>query len=444
MEQKLITMSSKELSRYDIIKNLLAGKINGTEAAMQAGLTVRHIRRLKRKVDKRGAIGLIHSSRGEPGNRAIDDNIISKAKKYLKEKYSDFGPTLAGEKLDENHNIKLSDEKVRQMMIEEKLWKPKPRKTNKEYRSWRSRKEYYGEMEQFDGSYHKWFEERAPECCLLAAIDDATGKPVMEFTTNGEGVIPVFNFWKKYIQKFGKPLSVYLDKYSTYKINAKHLLDDPQALTEFERAMKQDLNINIIHAHSPQAKGRIERLFGTLQDRLVKELRLKNISTIEQANKFLEEEFIPKFIAKFSEPALKKKDLHKKLNEIEKKNLDQIFSIQDARIVNNDFTIRHESRWYQLAEKQPTLVCRKDKVMIETRLDGVVMISLRNKYLNFAELKQRPEKIKPEKRITALTAAKQQWKPPINHPWRRQLIFQNNLQKVEQLQTLNNSLTNQN
>jgi len=443
MTQKLITMSSKELSKYDIIKNLLVGKINGTEAAKQTKLTVRHIRRLKRKVEKHGASGLIHGNRGKPSNRAVKDHIIVKAKKYLKEKYPDFGPTLASEKLEENHSIKLSDEKVRQVMIAEKLWQPKPRITNKEYRSWRPRKEHYGELEQFDGSYHEWFENRAEACCLLAAIDDATGKPVLEFTADGEGVIPVFSFWEKYIQKFGKPLAIYLDKYSTYKINAKHLLDDPEALTQFERAIKQDLSINIIHAHSPQAKGRVERLFGTLQDRLVKELRLKNISTIGQANTFLAEEFVPKFIAKFSLPALKKKDLHKKLNEIEKKNSDRIFSVQDSRIVNNNFTVRHESKWYQLAERQPTLVCRKDKVMVETRLDGAVMVSLRNKYLDFTELKQHPREIKIEKKITALTAAKQQWKPPINHPWRKQFIFKNNPQKVEQPRPITDHIINQ-
>jgi len=381
MTQQFITMSTKELSRYDIIKDLLAGKINGTVAAKKLNLTVRQTKNLKVMVKKRGPQGLIHGNRGRASNRKIAEKIITAAKGYLRARYYDFKPTHASEKLETNHQIKLSPEKVRLLMIEEKLWRPKPRRKNKEYRSWRPRKEYYGEMEQFDGSYHDWFEERASDCCLLAAIDDATGKITkLKFATD-EGVIPVFSFWWEYIQNRGKPLKIYLDRYSTYKINTKHLLDDPEALTQFERAMRQDLNIDVIHARSCQAKGRIEKLFNTLQDRLVKELRLKDISTIDEANRFVQKEFIPWFNQKYAVPALKKKDLHKKLNKIEKINLNKIFSIQKYRKVNNDFTVQYESKWYQLAQQQPATVCRKDRVMVEKMLDGAIKISLRGKYL---------------------------------------------------------------
>lgn len=419
MTQTLI-MSSRELTRYDVIRDLITGKINGTEAAKQIGLSVRQTKRLKVRVKKDGARGLIHGSRGQESNRRIDSEIIEKVKDILKRNYIDFKPTFAAEKLEENHGIKLSKEKIRQIMIEEKLWQVKSRKQNGEHRYWRPRKESYGELEQFDGSYHDWFEGRSQVCCLLAAIDDATSKIIQAKFTNDEGVIPVLSFWKDYVSQRGKPLGIYLDRYSTYKINNKHLLDDPTALTQFEMVMKK-INIGVIHAYSPQAKGRIERLFGTLQDRLVKELRLANIATIEQANEFLARVYIPKFNAQFAVIPQKKTNLHCVLNKMEKENLEQIFSIQDDRIVNNDFTVRYEGKWYQLSKTQPALVCRKDKVQIEKRLNGALFISLRNRYLNFHELPQKPEKVKME--AIVLNHAAPSRKPPINHPWRRPFIL---------------------
>lgn len=433
MTQELIVMSSKELTRYDIIKDLIVGKINGTEAARQINLSVRQIRRLKKKVNNFGAKGLIHSSRGRAGNRKIPDEIIGKAKDFLRKRYADFKPTFATEKLWENHGIKLSKEKIRQIMTEEKLWQPKPRRKNKEHRYWRPRKEHYGELEQFDGSYHSWFEGRGEEeCCLLATIDDATGKITTARFTTDEGVVPVFSFWQAYVSQHGKPLEIYLDKHSTYKINAKHLLDDKEALTQFERVMR-DLDIKVIHAHSCQAKGRVERLFGTLQDRLVKELRLANVSNIKEANEFLNTIFIPKFNNQFARLPQKKNNLHRALTQYEKENLDKIFSLKDTRVVNNDFTISYEGRWYQLDKTQPALVCRKDRVSVEKRLDDKIFISLRGKYLNFKELPQRPEKVKMK--IAFLTKTEPSWKPPIDHPWRKPFIFSpqfSNQLKVEQ------------
>jgi len=425
MAQELITMSNQELSRYEIIKNLISGASDGTEAAKQLGLSIRQTKRLKAKVKKDGARGLIHGNRGQESNRKINPKIIERAKKYLKETYYDFGPKFASEKLKENHQIKLGKETIRQIMISEKLWKPRLRKTNKEYRSWRPRKEQYGEMQQFDGSYEKWFEDRALECCLLAAIDDATGKITQARFDEHEGVIPVFNFWQGYVEAKGKPITIYLDKFSTYKINHKAAVDNQDLITQFQRAML-DLDVKLIPAHSPQAKGRIERLFKTLQDRLIKELRLHNISDIETANKFLDTIFIPKFNQQFSVMPQKKGDLHQELTNLEKQNLDKIFSIQDTRIVNNDFTISFKNQWLQLNQTQPTLVCRKDKVLIEKRLNGKLFISLKNKYLNFQELPARPKKIK-EMRVVALTKIAPAWKPPINHPWRKPFIFSNKL-----------------
>jgi len=428
MNQGLITMTQKELSRYEIIKRLIKKEINGTEAAKQLGLSVRQVKNIKAMVKKYGAKGVIHGSRGKSSNRTIAKEIIEKIKRIVEEKYNDFGPTFASEKLEESHQIKIGKEKLRQLMIGWKFWEPKPRKKNKEYRFWRPRKEQYGEMIQFDGCYYPWLEGRdgSNELCLLSSIDDATGKIIHLRFVHDEGIIPVFTFWKQYLEKQGKPMSIYLDKFSTYKINTKTLADDPNVLTQFERAMK-DLGINIIHANSPQAKGRIERLNVTLQDRLVKEMRLANISTLEEANKFVEK-FIPQFNVKFGVVAQKKGNLHQSLTQLVKENLDKILSVKNVRIVNNDFTIRFKDQWFQLGPSQPCLVLRKDQVQIEERINGRMFISLRNKYLDYEVLPERPRKVKME--VIALAKTKPYWKPPADHPWRR--AFVRSKIKVEQ------------
>lgn len=429
MTQQTITMTQKELSKYEIIKNLIGGKINGTEAAKQIGLSVRQIKNIKARVIEQGLKGIIHKSRGKESNRKIDSKIIKEAKQNLKNRYFDFQPSFAMEKLRDEHHIKLSKEKTRQIMIEMNLWKPKPRKRNKEYRSWRQRKDYYGEMEQFDGCYYDWLENRGPRCCLLASIDDATGKITNLKFDYDEGIKPVFNFWKKYVKTCGKPIKIYLDRFSTYKNTHKSVIDNPDVKTQFQRALNQ-LNIEPIFAFSPQAKGRVERLFHTLQHRLVREMRLSKISNLEQADEFVKKIFIPRFNAQFSVLPKSKKDIHRQLAKFEKEKLEQIFSRQEARIVNNDFTIRYKTNWLQLSEKQPALVRKKEKVVIEERTDGAIFISLRGKYLNYFMLPEKPKKI-VEAKIPALTTNKSNWKPPIDHPWRKSFVIPKT--KVEQL-----------
>jgi hypothetical protein len=307
-------------------------------------------------------------------------------------------------------------------MIEKELWKSHKQKKD-EHRSWRPRKEYYGEMEQFDGSYHLWFEKRycdkdrnPMEVCLLVAIDDATGKITKAAFMANEGVYAVFTFWKVYIEKKGKPKIIYLDKFSTYKINHKAAVDNFELMTQFQRAVK-DLSFRLISAHSPQAKGRIERLFKTLQDRLIKELRLVGINTPEEANKFLEEVFIPKFNKRFAVVPEKKGDLHKPLTAIDKKNIDRIFSVQSSRTVHNDFTIQFKNSWYQLTEIQPATIRAKNKVLVEEWLDGTLHLSIRGKYLSYLLLPDKPKKEKSDP--TILTTHTLNWKPSPDHPWRK-------------------------
>lgn len=415
---KCITMSQKEVTKYDIIKKLINKEIDGTQAANTLNFTVRHIRRLKARVKKHGIKGVVHGNRGKKSNRKIPKKEQEKIKQLLHKKYSDFGPTLALEKLTEKHGIKRDTKTIRSIMIAEGLWIPKRKKKDK-HRQWRQRKASYGEMIQYDGSYEYWFEDRGEKCCLLASIDDATGMVWMKFDEH-EGVKPTFNFWREYVERFGKPYSIYVDRFSTYSMNHKLAKENPDTLTQFQRAMEQGLNVEIIHARSAQAKGRVERLFLTLQDRLIKELRLNNISTIKKANSFLEKEFLSKFNAKFMVEPRSKADYHKTLTPVEKSKLDSIFSKQKERTVKNDFTINHNKKWYQLTSTQPVTVCKKDKVIAEDRLDNTVCFQLRGKHLNYDLLPEKPTKLNSKRKETSWVLAKTTpHKPSASHPWRK-------------------------
>ena len=255
---------------------------------------------------------------------------------------------------------------------------------------------------------------------MLAAIDDATGIPVKAKFDTDEGTFPVFKFWKEYIEQHGKPHSIYLDKFSTYKMNQRVAIENHETQTQFQRAMNQ-LGIEPITAHSPQAKGRIERLFNTFQDRLVKELRLKNISTIEEANRFLEEEFLPNYKTKYSVEPASKTNLHQPLNQKEKNKLDSIFSKRTTRVVRNDFTISFNNQWHQLLKDQSATVRKKDTILVEEWLDCSIHFSIRGKYLNSKIITERPQKTK---KINWIIPAKRcDYTPAANHPWRSKFII---------------------
>jgi hypothetical protein len=420
-------MTAKEAKRYEIIKDLLSNKLDGGEAAKQLCLSVRQTKRLKVSVRRFGIKGIIHGNRGKKGNRQIDVNILKRAKGYLKRIYHDFNPLLAQEHLRDDHRIILSKETVRQIMINEKLWHPKKKKNIKKH-FWRERKDNYGEMEQFDGSYHNWFEGRNEEVvgleqCLLLSVDDATGRITKAVFEHNEGVVPVFKFWKGYFESKGLPSAIYLDKFSTYKVNHKNAVDNTELMTQFERAMNQ-IGVRVIHANSPQAKGRVEKMNGTLQRRLVKEMRLNNVNTIEDANKYLNEVFVPKFNRQFAVMPKKENNLHRRLNPDEKNRLDKVLSIQETRVINNDYTVQFKNKYFQLFNIQPTTVYKKDRITVEEHLNGEIKISLRNHNLNYTVLPERPKK-EINVKLLALTTKPPtgNWKPPVNHPWRRHFFI---------------------
>jgi len=418
VQEKLIVMTEKELSRYEIIKRLIRKEINGTDAAKQLSLSLRQVKNIKARVIKEGAKGVIHAGRGKKSNRCLPTEKIKEIKTIIKKNYQDFGPTFAAEKLLEDHQIIISKEKLRKLMTEWSLWKPKPRRRVKHKHLWRPRKNNLGEMEQFDGSYHRWFGKE--ESCLLLAVDDATGRITHARFDYNEGVVAVFKFWTEYFPKNGLPISIYLDKFSTYKVNHRNAVDNKDLITQFERAAKE-IGIKLITANSPQAKGRVERMNKTLQDRLVKELGLAKIITIEGANKFLEG-YTPRFNSRFAVVPGRRANLHRPLNEAVKARLPQVFSIQKKRVVCNDYTVRFDNKYYQLSDSQPCTVYKKDVVIIEEHLDGEIKINYKNKYLNYTELPERPKK-EIDVKLIALTSERPiQWKPPADHPWRRFVI----------------------
>lgn len=418
-----MALTPQEQYKLDIVTQVRKKQIKPGLAAKLLGISPRQVRRLCVAIRYHGEEAVVHKLKGKISNHHIDLSVKEQVLSVIRKRYGDFKPTFATEKLAENHDINISYGTTRLWMVQEHLWKPRKQKRT-EYHSWRPRKEYFGELQQFDGSYHMWFEDRycdsngnPIEVCLLASIDDATGKITKATFAKNEGVEAVFTFWKEYVEETGKPLSIYLDKFSTYKINHKAAVDNKELITQFQQAMLL-LNITLITAHSPQAKGRVERLFGTLQDRLVKEMRLAEINNPTDGNKFLKEVFLPKFNEKFSVVPTKEGNAHKSLLQQETTQIDHIFSVKDTRRINLDFTIQFKNNWYQLTEIQSVTVYPLMRAMVETWLNGSIHIILKEHELAYLVLPEKPKKQRIRQPII-LTTHTLNYKPPLNHPWRR-------------------------
>ena len=410
-----IKLTASEQERYDIIRSCIDRDITNKEASTRLGLKVRQIQRIKRAVEKQGTEGAMHKSKGRTSSNATNKTTVKKTVDFLKQKkHQDFGPTFAQEKL-LALGVEMNKETLRLLMIKKDLWKPHPRRGPQIVREWRERKERFGELVQFDGSYHDWFENDSEEC-LLAAIDDATSKIVKAVFEDNEGVFAVFRFWLSYVEAYGLPVAIYLDKFSTYKVNHKNAIDNKEFMTQFERAMTE-LGVQVICANSPEAKGRVERLFGTLQDRMVKEMRLADVKKRDEANRFVCEKYLSDHNARFNVLAKNTNDAHRPLSDDLRVKLPSIFSIQSRRRVNNDYTIQFKTRWYQLEAAQKTSVYKRDEVIVEERLDGTVHIRLKAVYLEYRELPDRPKPLRVP--VVAITKQKPDWKPPKDHPWRK-------------------------
>jgi len=402
----IIEMSQRELRRLHVIHKAIESTIKQTEAAEILSLSDRQIRRIIKRVRDEGDRGIAHKTRGKPSNRRLPKKIKASAIELYRKKYAGFGPTLASEKLLEIDSIPVNDETLRKWLIESGDWKKVRKK--RDHRQWRERKHHFGEMIQIDGSHHDWFEGRGLACVLMGYIDDATGKVFARFY-GYEGTIPAMDSFKRYIRKYGIPVKAYLDKHTTYKSPAKpSLKDDSKPLSQFQRAMKE-LGVEVIHAHSPQAKGRIERLFRTFQDRVVKEMRLRNINTVEEANKFLME-YLPLYNRRFTVKPKDNADLHRSIPR--GLNLERILCIKTDRTLRNDFTISHDKRLYQIQDN-----IKAEKVTVEERINGTMIITHKDVVLKHKEIATRPEK---QKKLRILKKKSHQ-KPAADHPWKKLL-----------------------
>lgn len=405
--EDMIMVRQGELRRLHVIQKVLEKVLKQRGAAEILSLSGRQIRRIVKRIRSEGSRGVIHKSRGRPSNRRISDLTKERVIKLYRAQYKDFGPTLASEKLLERDRIQISDETLRGWLIEAGDWQ-RIRKKRK-HRQWRERKPHYGEMVQMDGSHHEWFEGRGPECVLMGYIDDATGEVFGRFY-GYEGTMPAMESFKLYIRKHGLPLKVYLDKHSTYKSTAKPSIEDElndvEPLSEFERALKE-LGVEVSHAHSPQAKGRIERLFRTFQDRVIKEMRLRGIRTIEEGNTFLEG-YLPLYNKRFSVRPREKEDFHRPLAK--GLDLDAILCIKTQRALRHDFTVAHNRKLYQVEDK-----IHASKVIVQDRINGSMRIYHKDRALRFKEITARPLR---QKKPLVIQKRNKPYTPPTDHPWR--------------------------
>ena len=411
-EKDILMMTREEIQRYQIIRKVLEREIDQQEAAEFLKLSDRQIRRIVKRVRVEGESGIVHRARGRSGNRRIKASFKERILRLYRALYEGFGPTLASEKLQERDGLKVNDETLRLWLIQEALWQIKPHKARKTL-SWRERKAHCGEMVQLDGSHHDWLEGRGPKLVLMGYIDDATGRFYGKFY-GYEGTMPAMDSLKGYIQRYGIPRSIYLDRHSTYKINKKHTYNDwpfrdTVELTQFGRACQQ-LGIELIYAYSPQAKGRVERIFSTLQDRLTKELRLAKASGCKEANILLER-YLDGFNSKFQVPAKRKGDLHGSLDK--RIELDDILSVQTQRPLRNDRTVLHDNKWYQVLNRTSA-----QDIVVFNYLNGRMAIKCGAHRLDYKPIVGPVVRVAPEKPKLPRMGLRKRYIPPRNGYWR--------------------------
>lgn len=384
---KDIVMSGKDAERWSGIQRVIDGDWSQSDAAARLQLSTRHVRRLVGRVEAEGKAGVLHHSRGRFSHLRIPEDERAAIEDAIRTRYTDFGPTLASEKLAEHEGIVRSVSTVRRIMIAAGLWKAKH--GGQRHRSWRERKAHVGELVQVDGSEHDWFEGRGPRCHLIAFVDDATGRVMEASFEKAEDTLTLMRLTKRYIRRYGRPLRLYPDRDSIYQTNRQATIDeqlrDQQPETQYARAMRE-LDIDISCALSPQAKGRVERLFKTFQDRVVKELRLAGISRRGAANTWLKK-YLTHYNCRFAQEPRDTHDWHRRLRRDQR--LDEILAIRTQRTVRNDYTVQFQNRVFQVLRRQPVRISAKAQVEMEQRLDGTIHVRYRDKYLNVKEISEK-------------------------------------------------------
>jgi len=412
-------MSAKELSRLEVMQRLKEKRLKQKEAAEMLNIGVRQVKRLLRAYRSSGAPGLVSQRRGQASHNQMDEKVKRKVLNLLQGKYKGFGPTLACEKLVEVEKLSISDETVRQIMIAESLWKA--RKTAKPVvHQMRERRACFGELIQIDGSPHAWFEERGPACTLLVLIDDATGKLLGLLFVDQESFHNYVRLVHTYFERCGKPVAFYSDKHGIFRVNQASR-EKGEAQTQFGRAMQQ-LGIDLLCANSPQAKGRIERVNQTLQDRLVKEMRLRHLATLEQGIAYLPD-FINNFNARFAVSPRSSNDAHRPLTQHE--NLNQILSWQEPRILSKNLTLQFKKVVYQIQTDRPSYALRNAQVTVCEDAQASVTILYQSKPLPFTifHKQERLAEIVDSKNVDLLLRNQSKaHKPAPDHPWRTSFL----------------------
>jgi hypothetical protein len=407
--EDMLAMNQKERKKLHVIRKVIEKEMTQAEAGIAVDLTSRQIKRLVRRVRIEGDRGVCHRSRGRRSNRRIEGKIRDKVLALCQKHYVGFGPTLASEKLLERDRIKVSKESLRLWLKQADI--PYKRRKKRPHRQWRERRAHCGSLVQMDGSHHPWFEERGPKSVLMAYIDDATGRVYGRFYEY-EGTVPAMESFGLYVKEHGLPMSIYADKHTTYKSPAEPTVEEQlkgvDPMSQFERGLTE-LGVKMIHAHSPQAKGRIERLFGTFQDRVVKEMGLVGIRNIQEANLFLES-YLPIFNAKFCVAAKETADLHRTAPS--QSQMEQALCIKSSRTIKSDFTISYETKLYQIKEN-----IRAKKVTVEEKLDGTLCIRYQGRSLKWEEIKNIPVKVNQPSRV--VLKIRKNRSPSLTHPFRK-------------------------
>lgn len=394
---------------------LLAEVKKGTMSIAQAGRAMgvcyRQAKRIWHRFKKAGDAGLLHQGRGKPGPRRKEAVLRERVLARYQERYPDFGPTLAAEKMHQE-GLEVDHETLRRWLLEKGFWSL-GRKARK-HRSWRERKECFGQMVQMDGSHHDWFEGRREKAVLMVMVDDATNRTVARFFEE-ESTRAAYDVLEVWAKEHGLPSSLYVDRDSIYRcervatVAEEVAAKEPQ--TQFGRAMEQ-LAVELILAHSPQAKGRVERRNSLLQDRLVKEMRLEGINNLKSANTFLKRKFLPALNNKFNVQARSAVDVHRRVPG----TLDEVLSWEHLRVVGKDWTVAWEGRWFQIAAEPERMSLVDRKVTVRQLRCGEVQLLYAGKKLHWSPLPARPQRMKKEQRLVGRTKL---FKPKKDHPWRK-------------------------
>jgi hypothetical protein len=409
-----IPMSCKERKRLEAFSRVRAEDLTLVQASEGLGLSYRQTKRAWSRYSSQGDVGLVHRLRGRASNRKSLDQVRQRALALYREQYADYGPTLAAECLGKEDGLVVSVTTLRRWLCQVGLWER--RRKRSPHRRRRPRRERRGELVQMDGSHHDWFEGRRSWAVLMVMIDDATGTVTARFYEN-ESWASSADLFQRYARRHGLPRGLYVDQHSIYRPahepTGAELLDDCPAETQFGRALRE-LEVELILAHSPQAKGRVERMNGTLQDRLVKALRRAKIADLEAANQFLEDVFLAEFNARFGVLAAQSEDGHRPLSP--GTDLPRIVSVQESRVVAKDWTVRWRNRVLQLPREAAEFVHSGCRVTVCEPLDGTLRVFAGEREISWSPILNPVQPRPPER--TGPTGSSQGNKPARNHPWR--------------------------